>query len=352
MTEETGDRLRKDRLSVLDQSLLFLSSFLSFFFGVTIFYINPPGGTALSSLSVFVVVTTIFPLYVGVMRGGVESADRLRERVRGWVYLLFGGGMFLVVLVFHIVTSPVTPSSPVTTALFNEALALVELAVTALVTVFTVRFVSWSYKAIEGARPSGPDLSAIYGTMGAVYVSILFFIVIAFLGKGFSAYPITDPEQARIITIVQSFFLLFPLVLVEFNCHHELLVAKADAAYQEIIAKNLKLSALDRNSIRVKGVLVLMEIAARPFFMLTAGINRKSPLAVCFVVFAIVFASAESLPSSYFDLAIAVIVISGAILFYGLWKHVKGIWDSSGESDLTLGSKSGDGCSSIRSATV
>ncbi|HEV2226564.1 MAG TPA: hypothetical protein VGR56_07155 [Nitrososphaerales archaeon] len=329
MANTADDASKKERLAVLDQSLLFLSSFLSFFFGVAIFYVYPAGETALSSLGVFVVVTTILPLYVGVMRGGVERRDDLRERVRGWVYLIFGGGFFLVFFVLHQVASPVTPTTPLYTGLFDDAVAFAAIPVMALILGFTIRFVSWSYKTIDGTKPSGQDLSAIYGIMGSTFVSILFFLGIALLGQGFNTYPITDPNQGRVITIVQSFILLLPLVVVEFNCHHEKLLAKADREYQDYAAKNLKPVVVANKSIWTRGWLVLFEVSMRSFLTLLAGVDKKSKFPVYFVVVAFVYVIAETLLlPAYFDLAVLLVVVSEALLYYGIWIYMKGTWSS------------------------
>jgi len=325
LPEQDTGRDRKERLALLDQALLFLSSFMSFFFGVTVFYINPSGGTALSSLAVFVVVTTVLPLYVGVMRGGIESGDKIRERVRGWIYLIFGGGLFLLFLISHLTLVPVTPTTPISTALYDDALSLIFIPAMVLIISFTMRFVSWCYKTIEGSAPSGQDLAAIHGTMGAIFVSIIFFVGIALLGQGFNTYPITDPTEGRIYTIASSFFLLIPLLVVEFNAHHESLVVEAEKGYQERIAKNFPPEVLARKSLGVRIVMPIIEVGGRSMYMLAAGFDRKSPAIGYFLVFALLFLVGATLPADYFTLSVSMIVLSEVLLYYGVLKHMNKI---------------------------
>ena len=319
MTEQTGPSTAHERLALLDHSLLFLSSFLGFFFGAVIIYINPAGGTALSSLAVFVVVTAVLPLYVGVIRGGIESGSFLRERMRGWVYLLFGGGLFVFYLVVHTQGGP--PAD-----LASGLLALLDLPVLIVVTWFSVRFTRWGYKTFLNSEPSGVDLTALYGSMGGIFFSMLFFIAVALQGAGFNTFPITDPFEGDVLVIAESFIFLLPLLFIEFNCHHPILLEEAATGSQKYLAANVNRKVTPNDSWLVRASFVVIDMTFRTMFMLKAGINRNSSFAIRIVVYLLGLFIAYYVATTYFYLGLAIIIVLDVLFYYEFWGHMKRTW--------------------------
>ena len=141
-----GRQLEPGRgLANLDQALLFISALIVSLFALVLPHTNIPGEYYLTSLAVFVTISTILPIYAGYMKGAVES-DSVFDRARGWVYLIFGTGSF----VLSIAVDAVPIAAPSLIALGLIAITGTVLFILGMLGLFigTLRFTGWIYARV------------------------------------------------------------------------------------------------------------------------------------------------------------------------------------------------------------
>jgi len=93
--EELRENLQREgRMAAWDQLLFVATSFITFIFSV-MQALLPSSRQALLSFLPLAVTGLVMPLYVGYYRGAI-LLDSVVERMRGWMYLLFSLGVYLV----------------------------------------------------------------------------------------------------------------------------------------------------------------------------------------------------------------------------------------------------------------
>lgn len=202
------------RLTALDAALLFFSSFLAFAY-VTIFVLlDVPAVGVIESLPI-IITGVLLPLYVGYMRGAVQQ-DSLLERMRGWIYLLVGSGMYTIQFVFS--QFPAVITDPYALPGFGLFVALMLLLVT-----FPRRFVLWAYKYLRPEKTiTLEERVALGSTAVGIFFGNLFLFSLGTAGVLLSrkAYPIQAQPLVLLVGLLGSFILFSAMVLIEINCHH------------------------------------------------------------------------------------------------------------------------------------
>ena len=85
---------KKSKKESLDTALLFFSSSFSIFFTLIHIYF---GELLLLYFLPTLFLGWVMPVYIGFIRGSL-TLDLVEERVRGWIYLIAGAGLYLLVI--------------------------------------------------------------------------------------------------------------------------------------------------------------------------------------------------------------------------------------------------------------
>ncbi len=212
---DTSEPIAASRAQDLDQALLFLSSFLTFVLALGFNLAFKPDLLQFSILIPPLLVVGIMPVYVGYMRGTIEQHS-VRERARGWVFLLFGLGWYAIT----VADAPVVLGSDL---VLKYLAGFVVTPLLLALLGFTKRFVLWFYKIQGISSVPISDKIGIFSVVSGLFVSSFFYQ--ALLGRQFGRtlnnQPfVYDPLIAQLVSLGEGIAFLFPLVVLEVKSHH------------------------------------------------------------------------------------------------------------------------------------
>lgn len=167
----------------LDTLLLFFSSSLSIGFSLIFAFF---GKEVLFSFLPALFLGWVMPIYVGYVRGSL-ILDQIEERVRGWIYLIMGTGLYSVLTVFFLVLNKTDSSS---------RLVLVSLGIEAFLIYFSFKFNRYILE-LFGEQPTSETYWHFRNTiLAAVFIACTFILlnltieVGSELARGGPIYPL------------------------------------------------------------------------------------------------------------------------------------------------------------------
>ena len=205
----------KDRRQSFVNALFIVCSLVSLVYWGILLTISPSTETAIIASPIIVYVLLAF--YAGYVRGAIER-NSLRERARGWVYLIVGCGSYSIMLFF-------TYLAPLkqTYYIADLELLLFILAFAGLY-YFTRGFVSWIFRYLtkDGRTPTEARMSFA----GAGLPMFLFStnsLIPGFYLTLLTEVPLPLTSAASIIDVILAQLIwAVPLAIFEINCHHHM----------------------------------------------------------------------------------------------------------------------------------
>ncbi len=192
---DISEPIAASRAQDLDQALLFLSSFLTFVLVLGFNLTFKPDLLQFSLLIPPLLVVGIMPLYVGYMRGTIEQRS-VRERARGWVFLLFGLGWYSIT----VADAPVVLGSDL---ILKYLAGFVVIPLLLALLGFTKRFVLWFYKTQGITSVPISDKIGIFSVVSGLFVSSFFYQAVLGLqlGRTLNNQPfVYDPLTAQLVS--------------------------------------------------------------------------------------------------------------------------------------------------------
>ncbi len=302
----------RERLEALDQALLFFSSFALVVISLTPTFVHISHASLLAVLAGAIILTTALPVYTGYMRGAIEKSwSPIMERIRGWVYLVFGTGSYLLVFFVHFIPSGVVY------ALVADLVLWVGFTFLLL---FTRQYVLWIHNAVE-MPITEEERTVIAGIVAAIFLSMLGFVSFATLGTGINEEPLPPGILSDAVSIVFGAGVLLPLLYAEFNAHHFFWIQEANRELRtnKALEVNNPLPGL-------RGAFV--DFIRRSPTLVLVSFSTDKRFRFKLVIFAVLVFGGIGLASTpgYGVVGLAMITVAVALAYVNFWRHMQRTW--------------------------